>query len=759
MKHALRKYIAPCGSALFMVVSTMAALVVLVTAMYMSVVSSGKVQYATFNQEQAYVSSTSIADIVKYGLANHKLKDLESKLLGSDFKEGDSISTNGNDFASLIEGGSKEDTELGGYTVDITRLKDEVVNKKTNKVFDIAVTVSDGGVVETTHTYVRVPEGSDPEPNNIDRFFTATGYVPNDVVAAGGTFTAKMYFDAEYTMFTKPKGFNSQALTVDTDMVAAGSVVFDHSNANPVQLSEPGEWYIGNNCYLKSQPDKFDLGGQNGQNSKASDNEHGLLVIGGDLEMSRTGQFQIGGSSTEYTDVYVLGDLYLGSCKFYGNVYVAGDLILNNNNWNETDQNGLGKFYIDGEVKVAAGVVPHMNGKNYQNHTQPGEEGIQAVIAEVKKNGTWKSIQETDDRYTYSADEIGDMLDAAIGGSIYPNWRIKTDNFLTEPNGDFKVVDIHFDLGWESPSYVYTIDNDCVIGGIYSTGNTINAATIIIDTGDKGDVRNIRLSSNCADGYSFSWCPETVEDGRLVNVLTVGEGTLLVDVPDGVRYQATNQEFFGSMGWFFLLGGKLLNKNGADYFDRADGFNLNNPDTDIIRPYGLIHTPGCGSCTYVEDTNDDGDTVWKCTNEDHYQTYSSKPSECMCSGYIDKDRVRSYASTKGIDLTYNGEEQMPDVDIYVISCSESADIQFGGDDVMNNLYFGYVYAPFMNYIDKGSGGGAKTIGGLIVSDYVISGYYRYTYCLPTVPTNKMLEEFGGDPLRPISSREWRYHGV
>ena len=34
MKHALRKYLSPCGSALFMVVSTMAALTVLVTAMY-----------------------------------------------------------------------------------------------------------------------------------------------------------------------------------------------------------------------------------------------------------------------------------------------------------------------------------------------------------------------------------------------------------------------------------------------------------------------------------------------------------------------------------------------------------------------------------------------------------------------------------------------------------------------------------------------------------------------------------------------------
>ena len=64
MKHALRKYISPCGSALFMVVSTMAALIVLVTAMYMSVLSSRQVQFATFDQEQAYVTSSSIGDMV-----------------------------------------------------------------------------------------------------------------------------------------------------------------------------------------------------------------------------------------------------------------------------------------------------------------------------------------------------------------------------------------------------------------------------------------------------------------------------------------------------------------------------------------------------------------------------------------------------------------------------------------------------------------------------------------------------------------------
>lgn len=753
MKHALRKYIRPCGSALFMVVSTMAALIVLVTAMYMSVVSSGKVQYATFNQEQAYVSSTSIADVLKMYLCDNSNsgKPFVKKVLA--LNEGEMISTNGNNFASLTETGTDEDTALGGYTVDITRLKDETIEKTNWHVFDIAVTVSENGVMETTHTYVRT---KDPEPadiDDIDRFFTATGYVPSSVVAGGGTFTSKMYFDAEYSMFTKPKGFDSQDLTIDTEMVAAGSVVFNHANANAVSLDEPGEWYIGNNMYLKSQPVTFDLGGQNGQQANAADNKHGLLVIGGDLEMDKSQPFAFG-AKDKYTDVYVLGDCYLGSCNFYGNLYVAGDLIFINNNWNIMDKEGTGRFYIDGEVRALDGVTPHLNGLNYQNDTNGA--GFDAVVAEVRKYGTWKGILETDSNYTYSASEIEDMLNEAIGGSIYPKWEINTDNFETNGSGKLKTVDINFDLGYETPNYVYTIDKDCVIGEISSTGNQINEATIIIDTGGPDDVRNIRLSANCADGVSFSWCPETVEAGRIVNVLTIGEGTLLVDVPDGVRYQATNQEFFGHMGWFKLLGGKEGSKNGCTYFYRDSDFKLNNPDTDIITPNKLIHT-SCSDCKYEEVKNSEGEYVWKCKNADHYKTYSVQPAECVCSGYIDSAKVRAYASSKGIDLAYNGDEQMPNVNIYVISCSESADIQFGGDDVMNNLYFGYVYAPYMTYVDKGSGGGAKTIGGLIVSDYVITGYYRYIYCLPT----KSLNDLVGDDfvaLKPNGSREWRHYG-
>ncbi len=753
MKHALRKYISPCGSALFMVVSTMAALIVLVTAMYMSVLSSRQVQYATFDQEQAYVTSTSVADVIAAYISDsdHSKSELVGKVLK--LNEGESISTKGNGFASLSSTGTEEDTVLGGYTVDITRLKDEKYSGKTVHIFDIAVTASQNGIVETTHTYLRT---TDPEKTNIepiDRFFTATGYIPNDVIAGGGTFTETMYFDSEYTMFTKPKGFDSQALTLETDMICAGSAVFDHASGNPVCLDEPTIWYIGNNMYLKSQPDKFALGGQNGHTTDPKDENHGMIIVGGDLEMVTNDNFQIG-ENNKFTDVYVLGDCYLGNCKFYGNLYVKGNLIFTTSAWNEMGkEKGYGNFYVDGEVTALDGVVPHLNGLNYQGHTKEGE-GAQAVFAEAKKYGKWKDIEDTD--YTYTAEEITEMLNTKIGGSTYPKWIADTSNMEKEGNKP-KTVDIEFKLGGENSVYTYVIDKDCKIGAIKSTGNYVNEATIIIDTGDADTVRTITLSANCADGESFSWCPETVLEGRNVNVLTVGKGTLVVDVPEGVRYQSTDQEFFGHIGWFYLLGGKEGTKDGQKYYYRADGFKLNDPDKDVIIPNKLIHDT-CSSCAYEPTTNEKGETVYKCTNSDHYKELAENPTECVCKGYIDKSAVNSYVSANSIDMTYNGVSQTPNVNIWVISCSESADIQFGGDDVMNNLYFGYVYAPYMTYVDKGSGGGVKSIGGLIVSDYVITGYYRYMYCIP----DKSIEDLVGDDwdsLPAYSSRTWRVHGV
>ena len=64
MRHTLRKYLSNRGSALFMVLSTMTALLISCTAMYFSVVSSRSTQYAVFYQQQSYQSATSLADAV-----------------------------------------------------------------------------------------------------------------------------------------------------------------------------------------------------------------------------------------------------------------------------------------------------------------------------------------------------------------------------------------------------------------------------------------------------------------------------------------------------------------------------------------------------------------------------------------------------------------------------------------------------------------------------------------------------------------------
>ena len=144
MKHALRKYLSPCGSALFMVVSTMAALTVLVTAMYMSVLSSRQVQYATFDQEQAYVTSTSVADIFTAYISDSKNASTTiMKKIGT-MKAGQTITTNGNDFAAF--GGTKEDSAIGAYTVDIKRLNNETISGVDWNVYDIAVTVQKNGI-------------------------------------------------------------------------------------------------------------------------------------------------------------------------------------------------------------------------------------------------------------------------------------------------------------------------------------------------------------------------------------------------------------------------------------------------------------------------------------------------------------------------------------------------------------------------------------------------------------------------------------
>lgn len=747
MKHALRKYLAPCGSALFMVISTMAALVVLCTAMYLSVVSSGKVQYATFNEEQAYITSTSVADILSAYItdSSHSSSSFVENILK--LKTGESIeTTNGNGFLSLgaAEGSGLDDTALGGYSAKITKLADETEDSTTWHVIDIAVTASKSGVMETTHTYLRYKDAEPTKVNDIDRFFTATGYVPNDIIVANGVFTSTMYFDAEFTKISRTvnsdeTGDEGSACRLNADMICAGTVMFEHEQAtvnNPIYSerkddlsTEPLSWYIGGDLVFKGkQPDDFQYMSQNGKN--------GLIIVGGDLDLRGTTNRSFKG-----VDIYVLGDCYIGEglLQDVGNLYVAGDVIysIGINQWGGISAwQPKVNMYVNGEVKTA--------GDGY--HVVFDGSMDDAAIAKIKAMGTWND--NTDAEYTVSAAK--EKLDTKIGGSVYPKWNI------TAPAD---TVNIHFDDYNTSNEYIYYINEDCKIGKITAAGNNHYRKFIIIDTGEEGDVRTIQLTDN-GDGY-FSWCAKPKGDGQTqtfgVNVLTIGQGTLVIDIPDDVIYHASYaQEFVGHMGWYKLLDATV------------EGYNYEKVP-NVVKGY-IHNSEDCTTCTYTTKTVN-GETQYYC--EKHKISFDTNPNgSCICDGVVDKEAAKSSGKLSDItipganlvnysgDLTITTDQLLPNVNIYLESCSESADIRLadGTRDSENSILFGYVYAPYMTYVDMSTGGGTKCVGGLIVSDYIICGSYAYYYARPDQNISDIAGE-NFEVLNPTASREWRIYGA
>lgn len=835
MKHALRKYITPCGSALFMVVSTMAALIVLVTAMYMSVLSSRQVQYATFDQEQAYVSSTSIADIVGSYIAGNTGSALNKKLL--DLKEGESISTNGNGFSSLTGVDTdKDDTILGAYTVDITRLKGEELSGVKYSVYDIAVTVSQNDILETTHTYMKVKEGEKPEIPDLSRCFTATGYVPNDVLLQSVVINTTAYYDSEYVKFSDQieLGYTGTSIPnsviIKGGLICAGTVVFDQPNqAVRVEVTEPTKWFVGNNMYVTNgNPFPCNLGGEGTINSAPLD-DRGILVVGQDLDITSVSQF----GGTGPTDVYVLGNLSITGEKshntyFNGNVYVAGNVTV------DSVVNFNGNLYVGGNLSLknavsAKGIYVTSGsqldiGPNKYNPSQLCVNLNGTVINNLNpiSSNIWDVDNPGDTAMTMT--KAGEELTNAIGASVYPKWRADISNASKKIKNIFfngsttddadtsqvKVIGVSAD---KTPSlqYYYSeikkeqipsvipkntrtvfIDEDCTIGDIIDVGqqgegkgSTGGAHAIIIDTGDEGTTRTINLRANVKFNDSdkcngFSWAVahaskdrvDIYDDSKLddskygeaVSVLTVGNGKLVINVPDGVTYQMAHNEFVGHYAWFMF--------NGGSYNSTRDEYKMGSANPDSVK--GMIHhADSCGGkCEYVlkKDKNgaqvkdSDGNDVYTCKTHGGY-VQGGKPADgaCECDDRIEKNMFTG----EKYYFSGTGEYQKPNVNIFLVSCDESADIQVGclkyktGDEKsLVCEFYGYIYAPYMTYIDMtaGTASGLKMCGGLIVSDYVMSGYFQYVHAWP----DETLEEIIGDnyePVTPNANRSWRVYGV
>ena len=766
MKHALRKYISSRGSALFMVVSTMSALIVLVTAMYLSVLSSRQVQFTVFNQEQAYVSSTAISDIIQAylnkGLSEGTRPELVTALLNdTSMPEGGKLSTNGNGFKDLtgLDTDSAE-TIYGAYDITFTRMKDDGVYR----IFDMAVTVANNGTYDTTHTLMAIPMVTD-EVEDMNETFAATGYIPNDVWIDSGIYYGSMYFDSEYTRIGDVVN-SGGGCTISCEMRCAGSLVCDMKTANNVVLDKPTTWVVGNSMLIGGQPRHFDLGGDA--------TERGQLYVGGDLVINhRSKGVQFGGSSAEPTDVYVVGDVYLTDIdKFYGNLYVGGNLYFcgryNNGQCSGNIymtpgshvyiDDGYGNYYNENDTYVSPSYdALCWNNTYYDSYNYKYEDGklVYAVGGGTRGVGpeSIKAFQAT--LGTWDKSTAIDYLNKSLIQTPFYLWKPDTTAAMANE------IDINFDLGWESHcEYIKVIDTDCTINEITCTGNQCTP-TIIFDTGDDPDGQLVvRLGKNNYnwDGVggadAFCWAPER-ENGMLeyINILTIGCGSLVIDVPAGVNYQATNQEFMGHIAWFYKLGGSIkhLAANGKPYFDINRGNFVSAYSS--VSPY-IHHSSGCTDCgTLTLVTKSDGSKYYTCPH--HGGRYDEEDKEaiedsgiCPCNNRLQNPPT----------CTYGGETQKANVNIYLVSSSESATISFSGDGVMNNLFFGFVYAPYMTYMDEGGGGGLKNVGGLIVSDYILRGAYTYIQCYPDLPLKDIIgDDHEGDGGK--TNKPWRVYGV
>ena len=854
MKHALRKYISPCGSALFMVVSTMAALIVLVTAMYMSVLSSRQVQYATFDQEQAYVSSSTMADAVVAMISqadgdssneSHKAAaTLVDKIAKADsFAVGDTVQSTVTDLSESSGG------LLDSVDVLITRLDNETLNKVEYLVYDICVSAEKNGVVETTHTILRTKK--DPgkvKPPAINNFFTATGYLPNDVVINSGTYDSQLFFDNEYVKFGEIEGSStsSEGLDFNCPMTCAGSLELSSIKSNPVETDKPEYWVIGNDMTIVERPYQFNLGGNATAGDLETCEDRGRLMIGGNFDCTKSKSGFIAGESNKPTDVYILGNCTLGgdhnSLHIHGNLYVNGNLILDSTAAGR-DYLIDGKIYLNGRIICGAGVNPETISFNNMKITYD-ESGKWTSATDSSGSNVkilkWTETNVPDNGYT--AEKAQSVIDEKIGKSVYPKWNIE---------GSDDVVDISFCRFFTNvmqdqynglvsdsvknaiakcfPSYndavdafepclVRTISSNCTIQHIYNYGGNDGVPTIIFDTGDAGNNLIINLKANRdtdGDGVedTFSWLPtdrkpmiddngnwdktddvpilESAITGKIawsetyapgsnnkINILTIGDGNLIINVgeyevynEDGsleykrsVVYESTYQEYFGHYAWFMAHGGsydpagKTAQTNGVTKslpcFKKGSGFGSAQIAKDSVH-----HADGCSGCVYDEVTlqDDDGEeyTGYKCQTHDTIVKGTIEEDVCYCDGKVEKSK---YAGM----YEYDGEEQLPNVNIFLVSSSESADIRLatpGITTAMDNVFFGYIYAPYMTYIDMVKGGQLKYVGGLIVSDYIISGSAKYVFALPDQNINEISGEgIDIDYFVPAGSREWRVHG-
>lgn len=786
MKRALLRLKGGKGSVLFFIIAIMTVMIVLASAVYYSTISARAQVEIKYGNEQSYQSAVSLNDLVTEYL-NTKTDDafVDAIIALSPNK---SLTTKGDGtdaFAELAGG-------LGDYKITVTKLSgDSGDEKQTIKVETEVLVNGETSTVTSIGEFTLVSK-----PYSFDRFFTSTGYAPNDVVMSGMTVTSTMYLDNEYSQIGSSQSGNS-GINIRAEVISAGTLSINNAPINS-NGDQTFDITTGNNLIMTYNV------GQGAMNLNG-----GRIRVGGNL---------IQGTSFNYTndtDVYVVGDfisgrpsddsdceIYVnGDAAFFGNETYKGKVYVNGDVYIDKEVNTGDKFpggiTVGGNVYLCSGSSYYGAQKTWIKSHGVDDSRIKdytdASIRFVAKNGendsAYNALRANMDKargsneqaYSYvwpsdsgtceSLTNVKAKINEKVGNPEYTNWNM-TKKFIND-DGTYTVDPINYNFGNPSASelerFAGTGSNEnqlivsaekfgqyVVMGDMRITNGPWNGYNIVFDTTmpDGNDIdMYVYLPANCymkktppanewsSPTYSFS---NKSEDKSKFNCFRWN------NEPDG--------QF---AGWFSVL----TKGKGSVIFVIGDGVTYFAQTRVFMGHYNLLKE------VLPDAIAADG----KVTNTDKFS--EAKISAIMRTN--DTDARKQTLFKQNILDKYKNSGGIHN-NLFVVAINKNSDVNF---DMQYNTFCGFIYAPYMTFgAGKSTEGHFAMLGGLIVSDYEMPNTSRVY--MATIPYDyydryvdstltgaekedarfdymeKLISNSGGEigTLGSSSSRSWRKYG-
>lgn len=788
MKRALLRLKGGKGSVLFFIIAIMTVMIVLASAVYYSTISARAQVEIKYGNEQSYQSAVSLNDLVTEYL-NTKTDDafVDAIIALSPNK---SLTTKGDGtdaFAELAGG-------LGDYKITVTKLSgDSGDEKQTIKVETEVLVNGETSTVTSIGEFTLVSK-----PYSFDRFFTSTGYAPNDVVMSGMTVTSTMYLDNEYSQIGSSQSGNS-GINIRAEVISAGTLSINNAPINS-NGDQTFDITAGNNLIMTYN------GGQGAMNLNG-----GRIRVGGNL---------IQGTSFNYTndtDVYVVGDFISGrpsddsDCEIYvngdaaffgnetykGKVYVNGDVYIDKEvNTGDKFPGGItigGNVYLcsgssyfgaqktwikshgvdDSRIKDYTDASIRFEAKNGDNDSEYNALRANMDKARGSNEQAYSYVWPSDSGTCESLTNVKAKINEKVGNPEYTNWNM-TKKFIND-DGSYTVDPINYKFDNATEPQVQD-------ERFKDTGSTKNQLVVSAQKfGQYVIMGDMRITAGTWDGYNIVF-DTTMPDGNDIDMYVyLPANCYMKKTPPANEWSSPTYSF----------------SNKSEDKSKFNCFRWNNQPEGLFDGWFSVLTKGKGSVIFVIG---DGVTYFAQTRVfmGHYNllkevlpdaiaadgkvTNTDKFSEAKVSAIMrttDTDARKQTLFKQNILDKYKNSGGIHN-NLFVVAINKNSDVNF---DMQYNTFCGFIYAPYMTFgAGKSTEGHFAMLGGLIVSDYEMPNTSRVY--MATIPYDyydryvdstltgtekedarfdymeKLISNSGGEigTLGSSSSRSWRKYG-